>query len=233
MDQSKSAVSGLIDIITNPSKALIAADNEPKRMWLPFILSMVIPIILTVYYFSVVDIDWMFQQMQAAAAAKGQDMPEEAREFLTPSILMGGSIIASIVMVLIITALSAFYLLMVAKFTSEDTRSFGKWFSLSVWTSVPNTLGALLMIIYFAAMGSSQIGLEDVTFFSANSLITHYPSGTAEAGFFNAITPFLFWSIGLVAMGLKLWTDRAMGKSLFIAALPYVIVYGIWGAVAL
>lgn len=233
MEQSTSATSGLVDIITNPSKALIAADTEPKRMWLPFVLAMLIPIILSVYYFSIVDMDWMFQQVQAASAAQGQEVPEEAREFMTSTIFMGSAVVGTIVMVAAMTALSAFYLLMVAKFTSEDTRSFGKWFSLSAWSSVPNTLAALLMIIYFAAMGNNQMGLEDVSFFSANSLLTHYPSGTPQAGYFGAITPFLFWSVWLVAMGLKLWTDRTMGKSLFIAALPYALVYGIWGVVVL
>jgi len=136
-------------------------------------------------------------------------------------------------MVAAITALSAFYLFMVAKFTSEDSRSYGQWFSLSAWTSVPGILAAVLMIIYFAAMGTNQIAFEDVTFFSMNSLLMHYPSGSPEATFYNAITPFLFWSIGLIGLGLKIWTDRTMGKAMFIAALPYIVIFGIWGAMSL
>lgn len=233
MEYSKSAVSGLVDIITDPSKALIAADREPKRLWLPFILAMIVPAILSVYYFSIVDMDWMFQQMQAAASVQGQELPDEMRDFFSSSIMMGGAVGASIVMAVLVTSISALYLLIVAKFSSEDKRSFGKWFSLSAWVSVPSTLAALLMIIYFATMGNSQMGLEDISFFSANSLFAHYPEGSNEASFFGGITPFLFWSIGLLALGIKVWTGRTYAKSLLIAALPYVVVFGAWGLAVL
>lgn len=223
----------MVDIITDPTKALIAADREPKRLWLPFILAMFVPVVLSVYYFSTIDMNWMFQQMQAATSLKGEELPDEMREFFSSSIMMGGAIAATIVMVAVFTSLSALYLLMVAKFSSEDKRSFGKWFSLSAWVSVPNTLAALLMIVYFAVMGSSQIGFEELSFFSLNALVMHYPSGTSEAGFFVGITPFLIWSIVLLAQGINIWTSRTFGKSLLIAVLPFLVIYGGWGVAVL
>jgi len=229
MEYSSTAASGLIDIITDPTKALIAADKEPKRLWVPLILAMVIPIILSVYYFSTVDIDWMFTQLQTAMIAQGQEFPDETRAFFSPGILMGGAIFSTILMVWISTAFSAFYLLMVAKFTSEDKRPFFTWFSLSAWVNVPGTIAAFVMIIYFAVLGSSQIGFEDLSFFSLNSLVTHYPAGTPEAGFFSGISPFLVWTVGLLGLGIKTWTGRTLGTSLMIAAAPYVVIFGLWG----
>lgn len=233
MEYSNTAVSGLIDIITNPTKALLAADQKPRRMWLPFILAILISTVLSIYYFSVVDMDWMFQQLQTATEAKGQELPDEMREFFSSSTLMAAAIGGSIVMVVLTNLITAFYLLMVAKFSTEDQRTFGKWFSLSVWTSFPITLSMVLMMLYFAVLGSSQIGFEDLSFFSINALVMHYPSGSTEAAFYSQITPFLFWVIGLLAMGLKLWTERTIGKSLIISAVPFVVIYGLWGFASL
>ena len=233
MTESSSAFSGLIDMITDPAKAMRAADNHPKRMWLPFILSIVLPCIFVAYYFSVVDMEWMFQQTQAQAIANGGEMPDEARAFMTSGIMMGSALAGTVIVVSIMTAISAVYFLMVSKFTTEDTRGFGAWFSMSAWAGVPGILAALLMIIYFAVAGNSQMGMEDVTFFSLNSLAMHYPSGSPQAGFYNAITPFMLWSLFLLAVGLKTWTGRTMGKSLMIAAAPYVVMFGIYGAMVL
>ncbi len=233
MDYSKSALSGLVDIITDPSKALLAAEIKPMRLWLPFILAMLLPAILSFYYFSTIDVDWMFQQMQDAAEINGQELPDDMREFFTSSTMMGVAVGGSIMMAALITSISAVYLLMVAKVSSEDNRSFGKWFSLSAWVSVPNSLAALLMIIYYVIMGSNQIGLEELSFFSLNGLVMHYPNGTMASTFYTAITPFLVWSIALLGLGIKIWTGRAYGSSMLIAALPYVVIFGIWGMVVL
>ena len=218
MEASTSALSGLIDIIIRPTKALVAADKAPKRMWLPFLLALAIPVFLSLYYLSVVDLDWMY-------AHDAKTLIDGGEKILlgTLMIICGVGTIISMSLLMAITAL---YLRLVAKFTSEDNRPYFSWFSLSVWVNVPGTLAYLLMIFFILGQDTSRMGFNELAFFSLNALVMHYPTGTNEAEFFSGLTPFLLWVVALLGHGIKVWTGNSYFKSFVVALVPYGSVYG-------
>jgi hypothetical protein len=234
MEYSKSAFSGLIDMITDPKKAFAAADKYPKRFWTPLATTIVMSLIMIILVFISLDFDIMIQQTQAAAAAQGNEVPEEMlRSMMNPGVMIGMGSVMIIIMTFLLTAISATYLLIVSKVTTEDTRGFGSWFSFASWTLVPTIVAALVSIIYYLAVGNPQMGPEQVAFYSFNELFFHHPAGTPAASFWGAFSVFSLWTITLIAIGLQVWTNRTFINSLIIAVVPYVVFFGIWGFMVL
>ncbi|PCI63056.1 MAG: hypothetical protein COB37_05655 [Kordiimonadales bacterium] len=228
MNQSTSAFSALIDVFVDPKKAFEGLDANPGWFWMVFILIIVTPMALTTYYFQTVDIAWLVGQAETAAEAAGTPLPEEAKAFMTAGAMTATTAIGQLIIIPVIFVIWAVYLNLVNKFTMNDTRGFKNWFSLSIFAAAPNLLASIAALVYFMVSGTNQISLEDVQFFSANSLITHYPTGHSAATFMGSITPFMFWNIALMTIGIKAWTKRSFMKSLMISLAPYIVIYGAW-----
>ena len=224
MEQSTSKYSALVDIVADPKKALRAVEGE-GWIWLPLILLIAIPALVTTHYFQTVDFNWVVDQL---IASSGGDMPEEARDFLTPQTMMISTVIGQVVGMPLILAITALYFLLVNKFTSANEMGFKNWFSLVVWAAVPMLLASIAMFVYYVTAGTNQVGLEELNFFSLNALLTQYPMGHKAATFMSSISLFTFWNIGLLTLGLVLWTKRTWAKSLMIVVAPYVVIYGVW-----
>lgn len=229
MDQSSTITSCLVDIIADPKKSLRAVGQNKKWLWMPLILLIVIPISVTLYYFNTVDFDWLVDHIFASL---DKDVPDEARDFMTRGMMISTTVASQVIFVPALLTLYGLYLHLVEKLSTSDERGFMSWFSLSVWTSFPSVLASVAMMIYYLTAGNNQVGFDELSFFSLNSLVTHYPMGHSAMSFMSSLTPFTAWNIGLVALGLMLWTKRTFLNSLIIATLPYAVVYGIWGFIA-
>jgi len=230
MNQSTSQVSALVDIITDPKKALAGVGENPGWFLLPFLLVLGSAIALIVYYFQTVDFEWFKDQMMQAAAAKGQEMPPEALDMFSPTMMIVTSVVGTAIVLPVVMALTALFWNLVNKSTSSDERGFGSWFALTAWSAVPSILASIAALVFYLMSGTNQIGLEELQFFSANALITHYPAGHSMATIMNTITPFLFWSLALSTLGIMQWTKRALIPSLIIAVIPTLVAFGIMAA---
>ncbi|WND04065.1 YIP1 family protein [Temperatibacter marinus] len=230
MSQNASPVSTLLDIITSPHQAVKNIQGNNKWMWLPLILLLGVNSAVLAYYYQIIDIDWMFDQISASSP---EPLPEQARGFMTRGAMTTTSVLGVMIMIPLFMALYAFYLNMFDKFTAKGDHGFGSWFSVSVWSSFPSIIMPLASLIVLLTTSSDQITMDEMNFMTANALITHYPIGDPAAGFMSALSPFLFWSLWLLALNVSHKTNRSMSKSLVIAAIPYVIIYGIWGAMVL
>jgi Yip1 domain len=227
MTQSTSAVSALIDIITDPKKALAAVGENTGWLWLPLVLVILVPVSVTVYYFQTVDINWLVDQLMAAAAAQGSEIPDEARQFMTATTMSLGTVFALAVIVPTMMAITALFFHLVNKFTSANERPYGSWFALTAWASVPSVIASLAALGYYMSLGTNQITFEELQFFSVNALITHYPITHPAMQLMSAITPFAFWTVGLYTLGIMIWTKRSMMSSLIIAIIPTLAIYGV------
>lgn len=228
--QSTSLMSGLIDIYVDPKKALSAADERSGWTMLPLALVLMVPAVMVAYYFQTVDFNWFIDQM---AAASPEEFPEEAREFLSPTVMMTTGVIGATISGLVGVVLNGLYLHFLAKITTTDSRKYSAWFRLAVWAAMPAAIiGVLAALLNYMLAGTNQVGLDDLAFYSVNSLFTHIPMGQPGASVMNALTPFTLWTVALTGTGLHLWTGRTMGKSLILAAIPAIIVYSVWSVVS-
>ena len=236
MNQSTSALSALVDIFVDPKKAIEGLDANPSWFWMPLILLIVVPTSAVIYYFYTIDILWVYDQGIIQTAALGIEIPEEAveqgRKEATASGMAIQNSIGTIIAPFVIYSIVALYYNIVNKFTMNDTRGFKNWFALAVYAHAPVILATIVAILYYGVIGDDQMGLEEMQFFSANSLLTHLAANEAGSSLFGSITPFTFWTIGLFTVGLMTWTKRTLAKSLMITSAPYVAIYGVWAYIA-
>ena len=227
MNQSRSLSAALIDIHVDPKKALRTVEEGRRHWtWLPLILVLICPIAITGYYFATVDIAWLADTMLASA---GTDVPPEAAQYMTRTMMMVSTFVSQTIVILLILGLMALYLHLVARVMTVDGHSYGKWFRLVVWASIPaSVIASLAMAVNYLASGTDQMTPTQLNFFSANALITKIPAGMSGASMMETITPFTLWTIGLLALGISLWSRRSYGTSLLIALAPYIVIYGIW-----
>ena len=215
----------LIDIFLQPGPVLQRQYEKPNG-WLPVILLSLVGTVFVYLYFSKVDPEFFIrtsmerdgdeptkQQADAIAAAGGS-----SAMLLWPSTI--GAALGSVVMMCVL----ALYFLLAGKVTGLAV-GFKQGLALAGWSSMPGILASLLGIY-------GTLGMTPQTFLDALSYTTLDPMlvqlapdspWKALAGSFSFLT---LWSIGLAALGWKLWSRGGWGAAISIAALPYALVFG-------
>jgi len=64
--------------------------------------------------------------------------------------------------------------------------------------------------------------------FSLNSLVVHASPDDPWFRWATSLRLLVVWSLVLLIMGYSRWTGASMVKSTVIAALPTVLIFGIW-----
>ena len=82
---SSNPLQACLDILTSPRDTFDAIKDKKGWSWAPFGLVVVSTIALFLYYFSVVDFEWMLDQMLEQMATKEMSAEElqAAQEFMT------------------------------------------------------------------------------------------------------------------------------------------------------
>ena len=167
--------------------------------------------------------------------AADQELSQEelaaAGEFLTVTPMVWSSTVGGVVALLLMNAILALYLNIVAKWQVKDEYSYGNWFGFSWWISMPHLVTAILSMLLVLFSTDGMVALEDLGVTTLNSLIFGVDSSNPWFGFLSGLDAFVFWSIALIAIGLKSWLGIDTKKAATIAAAPYALIYGIWALI--
>lgn len=223
----------LVDIIAAPSKALDEVRDRVSWLWVPLGIVIVLSIASTITYFYWVDFDWMVDQAVAEALRGGADPSAEAgiRSFMRPGMMMAMTVISLLVVTPLIYLLQAAYLHLVNKVTGNPDLRFGQWFALSAWSGFPMVFQALSTFVLLAMADSRQLGQSELSPLSLQSLLIRAEAESSWAAWGSSITLISFWTVGLLALGIMRWTGASMLKAIIIAAVPFVLIFGIWAVV--
>ena len=133
----------------------------------------------------------------------------------------GGALIGTPIMTFIMVLLWAVYFKVIAA-AMKLGGSFGDWHAFVWWTRVPLAVGAIITVIGTFLMN---------------------PGSTAEAAFLSplswfgvAVSPFMgallytfdlisIWIIVVAGIGFSVWTEKSVGVSIIIAAIPAVVFF--------
>lgn len=240
MEQSSSPWHALIDIFLEPRKAFGAARAHLSWLWVPLLLSLVLAIGFWMWYYASVDGDWLRDHMIAQATQrmeeKGQPVDQTQldamQKFMTPKILMFGTLAGAVFATAIIYLLQALYLFLVAKVSGDKENGFGRWFSFTSWAYFPNIVATIASFFSYAFSGTKQVAPDELAVTSLNKLLfLNLHAGDTWFSFFESIHITTLWIIGLMAFGLMVWTGRSRGKAIAVAAGPYAVIFGIWAVV--
>jgi len=223
----------MVDIVAAPGKALDEIKSHTSWLWWPLLISILLAAGLMLYYFNWVDFPWLIEetirQMPAENRAEGGDV---IRNFMSVGSSSWTAVIAIVIMSLIIYTILATYLHLANKLTTGAEIGFGQWFSLSVWTGFVSVFDALAAFVVIFMASSNQLAAEKLQILSLNSLVVHASAGDPLFSWASSITLVSIWTIVLISIGYARWTGAEIMKSAIIAALPWVLIFGVWGLMA-
>lgn len=226
-----SPLSTLLAIFVEPARAMQAV-REKSMVWLPLLLLIAGTALVWVWYFQMVDIAWLQDQMLSASGGElSAEQIAASKSFMTRGFLMGSTVISVIIILPLIMLISAVYYLLAAKVIGSDI-GFGKWFAFAVWTSVPALLLVPAGIIKILMSSNGQLTQQAVNPLSLNELLFHLPLSSPWAGLANAIHIPSIWAAVVAIIGYKLWTAKSTVSSTIVVLLPLVVIYGGWALVA-
>jgi len=226
-----SAFSTLLSIFTEPTKAM--ADVKQRSMiWLPLLLLVLAPLLLQILYFQSVDFSWLQDQLLSRNPNMPADAREQARQFMSPGMMMGMSVAGILIVVPVVLLVVSVYYLLAAKVIGSDI-GFGKWFAFTLWTSIPTLLAVPAGLVRILASNNAQILPEAINPLSLNELLLHLPAASPWASLASAVDVTRLWSILVAVIGYKLWTQRSTITSSIVVLLPTVVVFGIMALFAI
>lgn len=226
MNASTSVWSALVDIIIRPGRAIVAQDQHKGWLWLPLLLLIGSMIALWGYYFTWVDYEWyLVDYLNNVELEEAQR--DATAQMMSPTFSITLTSVMVTLFTLIMFLIYALYLNLVARSSGEEVRGFGHWFSLSVWTAFPGILGVIALFVFLATSPTNQVSQFDMDFMSLNGVLDLEPKHPF-ATLASAISIFHVWSILLVGYAWRLLRESTMINGIMVAAIPYVVIFGIW-----
>jgi len=232
-DSSYSMFNAMVDIVAAPGKALDEIKSHTSWLWWPLLISMLLASGLMLYYYNWVDFSWLIEEtIRSLPAEDRAEAADVIRDFMSVGTSTWTTVLAIVVMSLVIYTIQATYLHLANKLTTGAEIGFGQWFSFSVWTAFVGVFGTLAAFVVVFMADSNQLAAEKLQVLSLNSLLVHASAGDPLFTWASSISLVSIWTIVLISIGYARWTGAEIVKSTIIAALPWVLIFGVWGLMA-
>ncbi len=231
---SYSVFNAMTDIIASPGKALDEVKEHTAWMWWPLLISLVSAAAVFGYYYSWVDFPWLIEwTIQQLPSDNRAEAAEGIRKFMKQDQTMWITIVGVVVVSMVIYTIQGLYFHLANKMTSGSDIRFGQWFSFSVWVGFVGIFGSIAALIVILTADSNQLPSTSLQPLSINALLVHASPSSDWHTWANSLSLLTFWSVFLSALGFGRWTGASTVKSWVIAALPWVLIFGIWAAIKL
>lgn len=236
MDLTKTAVpastspfNALIGMFHEPTRTFAAI--EPRKMaWLPLVLLLLSSIALAFWYFGMVDLEWMKDDMYASV--KDVATREKMKSGMTRQMMQLYSLGGSLVAMPLMMAVVGVYFMIAGKMVSKEF-TFGSGFALSAWSSIPGLLLFPLGAIQIFLSPHGQLSYSALNASSLNQILFQYGTGHPLAALLDSLSVPTFWSMALMVIGFQVWGKVARSTAVKVVMIPYLTIYGIWLAFAL
>jgi hypothetical protein len=217
-------------LATSPFSAFAELRERP-RFWFPLLAVLLSSVAILVWYYSVVDIEWMKDAMYSANPDFQKMAPEQraaAMAFVGRNTMMIGGAVGICVAIPFFCVVIASYYLLAARVTKIPL-GFRHWFALTCWSALPALLGAVVAAIFLLIRDSDQVGPGILQPLGLNELFFHRPLGSKPQAFLDAlnIPGMLGWVLAII--GVRAWSARSWLFSAIFVLIPVVLLYGIWG----
>lgn len=234
--KSSNVMTALVDIFISPSKAFNGLKEAKGWSFVAFILLAGILAASMFAFYNKADPQFLIDQQVAAASVDAtiaeQKMIRQSME-QTVDMQVWFAIFGGIIGLAVINALMAGYYLFVSKQDPEANYGYGAWYGFGVWTMMPLIIYYLGFLILVLTASTNQISQTLMNYSSINQLLIGLEIGHPLYTLLESLNIFSIWSIFIAAIGLKSWTNFTFNKALLFAALPSIVIYGIWTVIAL
>ena len=234
--KSSNVMTALVDIFISPSKAFNGLKEAKGWSFVDFILLAGILAASMFAFYNKADPQFLIDQQVAAASVDAtiaeQKMIRQSME-QTIDMQVWFAIFGGIIGLAVINALMAGYYLFVSKQDPEANYGYGAWYGFGVWTMMPMIISSLGLLILVLTASTDQISQTLFNYASINQLLIGLEIGHPFYTLLESLNIFSIWGIFIAAIGLKSWTNFTFNKALLFAALPSIVIYGIWTVIAL
>jgi len=216
-------------LATSPFSAFAELRERP-RFWFPLLAVILSSLVILVWYYSIVDIEWLKDAMYTNNP-DFQKMPPEQRlqtlAFVGRNMMMISGVIGICVALPVIYLLFSLYYLVAAKITKVPL-GFKHWFTLTCWSALPALLSALVAAVMLLIRDNDQVGPGVLQPLGLNELFFHRPPGGQQTFFDGINIPgMLGWILAII--GVRAWSQRSWLFSAIFVLLPVVVLFGILG----
>lgn len=224
-------MSHLLNIYLDPAKVFADLKDKPSFL-LPLLVIIAVNVALVLAYHFSVDPNWYIEHMLAMS---GKEMSaaeiEQAKQFMPGARVSGyiGAAVLPIVMPIMFALFSLYYLL-AGKITGAGI-GYKHCFALMCWASMPIVISSAVALVGVALM-SPQTGLESLKLTNIDPLLVQLPFDHAWSSWAKNFDLLGLWSIFLLALGWKTFGRTGWTQAVIVAALPTVVIYGIWALIA-
>lgn len=234
--KSSNALTACVDIFISPSKAFNGLKDAKGWSWLAFTIIATALVISTYVFYSHADTQFILEE-QVAATSVDATIGEQKmiRQSMEQSIdnqvwfAIGGGIFGLI----IINALIAGYYLLVSKQDPDAEYGYGAWYGFGFWAMMPMVISSIGIIVLVFTATTNELSMSLFNYASVNQLLLGLELGHPFYTMMESLNIFSIWGIALAAIGLKCWTNFSLNKAIVFAALPSVVIYGIWTVIAI
>ncbi len=235
MSYVKSMGANLLNIFLAPRDAFLALREKPS-IWFPLLMLVLCWIVFWNWYYSVVDFQWVLNQVIAEKlATTPADQHEAVAKSMAnfkPGALAIISIVTVLVLLIAITMINAIYLVIVSA-VLDDRFRFRNWFSFSLWTSMPSLIAIVAMTANVLLSRDSRVAPTELNPLNFNNLIFHVGPASPFKSLFDGFDLTILWSWALMVFGYHLWTGRSWVRSAVVILLPWVVLYATWVGIKL
>jgi hypothetical protein len=216
-------------LLTSPTNAFAKLKENPVFA-LPMWLTLIGTFVVTTWYYSIVDIEWLRDQMTAAAGIPAGQRSLPASNITRP-LLLWGSAIAAPIAVVVITTIGALYFMLAGNVTNVRY-SFRHWFAFNWWAASPQIIAFIPSLLILAMSSTAQIHASALQPLSLNELVFHRAMGTPGYSLLSSLGLVQVAAAWLTYIGIRAWSGRSTLFCLVFALLPTVLIYGVWALFA-
>jgi len=222
----------LVDIFLDPP-AVFTAEKDAPSFLLPMAIMVAVSVGMILAHYLRVDAVW-YQDFSLTMMGEEMTPAEvaQAKQFM-PSAKVQGYIGAAgtLIFVPIMYAVFAQYYFLAGKIAGAGL-SFKHGLSLVAWSGLPTALGALVGLVGALTM-APQTAQHTLMLTHIDPLLVQLPFDHDLSTLAKGFDLLSLWAIALGAIGWKAFTRSGWGSAVFVAALPSVLIYGIWLLIAL
>ena len=229
---SPNFASGLIDLFLAPASLFEALPARRFWGWGAFLLTAAVTVAAMLVFIGPMSPEWIVEQQ---ILQMGERMSDNELAQVRPQLVamaphtvwisaIGGIFTSGLLVVLVGSA----YMLLERAATRGPRHGWGQWLRLTVWSQLPQLLYALGLIAIALLAASPDQPLAQLGYASLNGLVLDLPPGHRWFTWASNLGLFQLWSIGLAAVGFRVWTQAAWGRATLLAALPWLLVFGVW-----
>ena len=214
----------LIDIFLQPGPVLQRQYERPNG-WLPIAIVAVTSALFVYLYFSKVDPEWF---MRAAVEQRDGEISAQQADAIAASgsssaMLVWPSTIGALVGVVVFQAVLALYYLLAGKVTGLAV-GFKQGLALAGWSAMPSVIATLLGIYGTFSMGP-QTFIDALSYTTVDPMLVQLPPESPWKTLASSFSFLTLWTIGLTALGWKLWSRSAgWTTAVVVAVLPNALI---------